>query len=102
MSGMKVTLATHGGQAAAINLRRPSRAVDTDTLPESDAEELSRLVDAAKAVKVSPQGGERARDAMSYTITIEDRSQSTVLAHSDVTMPRQFAVLLAWLEKHAA
>jgi hypothetical protein len=35
-------------------------------------------------------------------ITVEDRGQSTQLAQSDITMSRQFAALLAWLEKHAA
>ena len=50
---MKVTLATHGGQAAGINLRLPPRVVDTDTLPEPAAEELAQLVAAAKAVKAS-------------------------------------------------
>jgi hypothetical protein len=98
---MKVTLATHGGQAAAINLRLPRRVVDTETPPEPAAAELARLVAAATAVKASPAGGERARDAMSYTVTVEDRGRSTVLAQSDVTMTRQFAALLAWLEEHA-
>ena len=99
---MKVTLATHGGQAAAINIRLPPQVVDSETLPEPVAGELSRLVAAAKAVKASPEGDERARDAMSYMITIEERGQSTTLAQSDVTMSAQFAALLNWLQRHAA
>ena len=80
---MKVTLATHGGQAAAINIRLPPRVVDSEALPE-------------------PAAGELSRDAMSYMITIEERGQSTTLAQSDVTMSAQFAALLNWLQRHAA
>jgi hypothetical protein len=99
---MRVTLATHGGQAAGFYLGRPPRVVDSETLPESSAEKLSRLVAAAKAVDVSGASDERARDAMSYTITVEDSGRSTVLAQSDVTMSREFAELLAWLQEHTA
>jgi len=99
---MRVTLATHGGQAAGIYLGRAARVVDSDKLPEPAAEKLSQLVAAAKAVDVSAASDERARDAMSYTITVEDGGRSTVLAQSDVTMSREFAELLAWLEEHAA
>jgi hypothetical protein len=99
---MRVTLATHGGQAAGIHLGRPPRAVDSDTLPEPAVEELSQLVAAAKAVDVSGASPKRARDAMSYTITVEDRGRSTVLAQSDVTMSREFAELLTWLQEHTA
>jgi hypothetical protein len=99
---MKVTLATHGGLAAAINMQLPPRVVDTETLPRPAAAELSRLVTAAKAVNASPSSGGHARDAMSYMITVEERGQSTTLAQSDVTMSAQFAALLKWLQQHAA
>jgi hypothetical protein len=96
---MKVTLATHGGQAAAVNLGLPPRAVDTDALSGSAAAELSDLVAAAL-----PTAGEerptRARDAMSYTITVEDDSQPMVLQRSDNTMSLAFAELLDWLSRH--
>jgi hypothetical protein len=99
---MKVTLATHGGLAAAINIQLPPRVVDTKTLPAPAAAELSRLVAAAKAVNASPARDERARDAMSYTITVEERGQSTTLAQTDMTMSAPFAALLNWLQQHAA
>jgi hypothetical protein len=98
---MRVTLATHGGLAAAINLRLPPRVVDTETLSAPATAELSRLVAAAKAANASAAGSERARDAMSYMITVEERGQSTTLAQSDVTMSAQFAALLNWLQQHA-
>ncbi|GAA2592605.1 hypothetical protein GCM10010399_24040 [Dactylosporangium fulvum] len=100
---MKVTLATHGGQAASIYLRLPPRVVDADTLPEEEARELARLVEAAKTAQVAEEEGPgRARDAMSYTITVQDGERSTVLTQSDTTMSPAFAALLSWLEQHLA
>ncbi|MBT2447451.1 hypothetical protein J7F03_10260 [Streptomyces sp. ISL-43] len=96
---MKVTLATHGGLAAAINLRLPPKVLDTDTLPEHAAAELAQLVAAAVPTPEADQPS-RARDAMSYTITVEDGGRSTVLKQSDATMTPTFAALLTWLRKH--
>ncbi|AKJ14706.1 hypothetical protein ABB07_32995 [Streptomyces incarnatus] len=98
---MKVTLATHGGQAAAIHLRLPPRVLDTDVLPEDAAAELARLVAAAVPAAEEERHG-RAPDAMSYTITVEDEGRSTVLTQSDAAMSPAFAALLGWLEKHFA
>ncbi|MFI9150434.1 protealysin inhibitor emfourin [Streptomyces sp. NPDC053367] len=97
---MKVTLATHGGQAAAIQRRLPPDVLDSDDLPEDAAAELARLVAAALAQDAEgPSGPGRARDAMSYTITVEDGGRSTVLTRSDTTMSPAFAALLDWLEQ---
>ncbi|MFF9624985.1 protealysin inhibitor emfourin [Streptomyces griseosporeus] len=103
---MKVTLTTHGGQAAAVRLGLPPRVLDTDALPEDASAELARLV-AAAAPTSRPAAGEgrppgRARDAMSYRITVEDAGRTTVLAQSDATMSREFADLVGWLEEHFA
>lgn len=98
---MKVTLAKYGGLAAGI--RRPSRVVDTDNLPEQAASELARLVKEAKAVPAAEERiPGRARDAMSYAITIEEGGQSTVLGQSDTTMSPAFDALLNWLERYFA
>ncbi len=100
---MKVTLATHGGQAAAINLRLPPRVVDAEALPQEAARELARLVEAAKTTQaVKEDGPGQARDALSYTITVEDVDRSTVLTQSDTTMSPAFAALLTWLERRLA
>jgi hypothetical protein len=96
---MRVTLAQHGGQAAAINLRRPPRVVDTATLTADDAAELARLVAAAAAAPPAGAAPGKARDAMSYTITVESDGQRTVLAQSDTNMSAAFANLLAWLQR---
>ncbi|MET7397884.1 protealysin inhibitor emfourin [Dactylosporangium sp. NPDC005572] len=100
---MKVTLAAHGGQAAAIHLRLPPRVMDADALPEQEARELARLVEAATTAPAAEEERPgRARDAMSYTITVEDGGQPIFLTQSDTTMSPEFAALLGWLERHLA
>lgn len=97
---MKVTLAQHGGQAAAINLRRPPRVVDTATMRADEAAELASLVADAAAAPVGPGTAPgKAADAMSYTITIEDGGRQTALSQSDTTMSEAFGKLLAWLQR---
>jgi len=82
-------------------LGRPPRVVDTNTLPPTVAEELMRLVEAAKAASAALQAEPgRARDVMSYTITVEDSVHQTVLKQSDTNMSPAFRNLLAWLEWH--
>ncbi len=72
---MKVTRTKHGGLAAGM--RRPPQIVDADALPKPAAGELVRLVAAANAVpEADGKGPGRARDAMSYTITVEDDGRS--------------------------
>lgn len=96
---MKVTLAQHGGQAAGINLRRAPLTVDTAALDASTASELKGLVASALSVPAPARSG-RARDEMSYTITIADGGHETVLLQSDTAMSAEFAKLLAWLGRH--
>ncbi|RPE43956.1 hypothetical protein EDD90_7177 [Streptomyces sp. Ag109_O5-1] len=99
---MKVTLATHGGQAAGINLRLPPRVLDTDALPGDAAAELTRLVTAVLPEAGRERPPDRAPDAMSYTITVEDGGRTTVLTRSDTDMSPAFAALLGRLEHHFA
>jgi hypothetical protein len=87
---MNVTLTTRGGVAAPITMRRPPLVVT------SDSPDLARLVAAAtRACSGSPRRG---GDAMSYTITIEDGADSTVLSATDADMPPAFADLVDWLQ----
>jgi hypothetical protein len=98
---MKVSLAKHGGQAAGILLGRPPRVLDTSTLPPTTAEEICRLVEAATAVSPAEEdGSRRARDAMSYTITVEDGDRQTVFKCSDTNLSHALANLLVLLERH--
>ncbi|MER5202352.1 protealysin inhibitor emfourin [Streptomyces sp. NPDC002825] len=98
---MKVTLEAYGGLAAVLDSRRRPEVLDTDALPENAAGELARLVAAAVSMPVEGDDG-RARDAMSYTITVEDGDRATVLEQSDGAMTPAFASLLTWLKKHFA
>jgi predicted RNA-binding protein YlxR (DUF448 family) len=99
---MKVSLAKHGGMAAAINLRLPPRVVDSDALPKAAAEELIRLAAAAKAAPAATEEKPgRGADVMAYTITIEEGGTRTVLKQSDTAMSPAFDALRSWLEKHS-
>jgi len=100
MLGMKITLAQHGGQAAGINLQRPPLVFDIDSLDAPQAAEIKGLVAAATAANPVAKGSGKARDEMSYTITIADEGRKTVLSQSDTTMSAEFARLLGWLQRH--
>jgi hypothetical protein len=96
---MKITLTKHGGFAAGMF--RPPSIVESSTLSATDAAELSRLV---MAVKMAPiERGEepgKARDAMSYTMTIEeDGAETTVITQSDINMSPAFADLMQWIDR---
>lgn len=97
---MRVSLATHGGFAAGINLRQPPTVVDTADLPPEKSDALARLVDAV-ASDAPTRGPGRARDAMSYTIVVDDGPKPRTLTHSDSTMSPEFAALLDWIRDHA-
>ncbi|MFJ8034707.1 protealysin inhibitor emfourin [Streptomyces sp. NPDC096032] len=97
-----MTLETYGGLAAVTDPRRPPKVLDTDDLSETAAAELSDLLAAAVSTPLEEQADGRARDAMSYTITVEDGDRLTVLEQSDAAMTPAFASLLTWLKKHFA
>ncbi|MFF7500134.1 protealysin inhibitor emfourin [Streptomyces lavendulae] len=80
---------------------RPPQVLETATLPEDAAAELARLVAAAVSMSGQEQD-DRARDAMSYSITVEDGDRTTALEQSDGAMPPAYAALLTWLRKHFA
>lgn len=95
---MKVTLETYGGLAAGI--RRQPTVIDTSVLGQPEAEELARLVSEAKSAPALSSDSGTFRDAMGYTITIEeDGGASTTLEASDGQMPESFARLLKFLRR---
>ncbi|HEX8242402.1 MAG TPA: protealysin inhibitor emfourin [Longimicrobium sp.] len=96
---MKVTLETYGGFAAGI--QRAPRTVDAERLPSADASELARRVAEAAAAPVPGEAPGAVRDAMSYTITVEDEGKHIVLEQSDGALSPEFASLLEWIEKAA-
>jgi hypothetical protein len=98
---MKITLAQHGGQAAGIYLQRPPLVIDTAVLQEAEAEELKDLVAAAGSAPPRAPNAGKARDEMSYKITVQDDGHETLLSQSDTTMSAEFGKLLAWLRRHS-
>jgi hypothetical protein len=99
---MKVILAQHGGQAAGINLQRAPQAIDSAALDESRAAELKSLVAAASSAPPRAAISGKARDEMSYRITIQDEGRETELSQSDTTMSAEFGKLLGWLQRNPA
>ncbi|GAC1618840.1 MAG: hypothetical protein NVS4B4_03940 [Bradyrhizobium sp.] len=96
---MKISLAQHGGQGAALRLNSSPQTIDTAALDPSQAAELKGLVTAAASAPLATSFG-KARDEMSYTITIHDDGRETVLSQSDTTMSADFGKLLTWLRRH--
>jgi emfourin len=96
---MKISLAQHGGQAAALRLNSPPQTIDSAALDPSQAAELKGLVTAAASSPLATRFG-KARDEMSYTITIHDDGRETVLSQSDTAMSADFGNLLTWLRRH--
>jgi hypothetical protein len=97
---MKISLAQHGGQGVGVLLQRPPLVVDTAALDPAKAKELGELAAAAVAAGPAPPRPEGLRDAMSYSISIEDQGRDTVLRGADTAMSPEFARLLAWLQRH--
>ena len=97
---MRVTLNTGGGQLPGAN--RP-RSIDVEKLGEADRAEFARLLAAARTegAGAAAGGAAGARDAKSYTVTVEDGSGPTVLRGSDVHTTRAFEGLLDWIQRHA-
>ncbi|MEV8504839.1 protealysin inhibitor emfourin [Actinoplanes sp. NPDC051475] len=104
-----MTLQEHGGLAAAINRVAAVRVADTRLLPPQQAEELARLAEAALGTDAAPPAGPAAssagrgaaRDAMSYTVTVEDTGATRVLNGSDTDASPQLADLVRFLQDHA-
>jgi hypothetical protein len=99
---MKVILKTKGGWSAA--LRAPDKVVDTTLLPGDEAEEASRLVEAAKAAgprdeSDGPSAG--APEAMRYTLTVEGDEGPLTLKATDLDLPPAMAQLIQWVERQA-
>lgn len=96
---MKITLAQHGGHMAAFNRERPPQIIDSAALDRPKAAELEGLAAAAASAPPRAASSGKARDEMSYTITIEDQGRETVLSQSDTTMSEEFSKLLGWLRR---
>lgn len=92
---MRVTLTTHGGLAAPINRRLPPRVVEIDE--PAEVARVRQLIEAARSQTAS--GAQS--DAMTYTLTVADGSDETVIKGSDVDMTEAFAALLDFVERRS-
>ncbi|MET0969657.1 MAG: protealysin inhibitor emfourin [Tardiphaga sp.] len=97
---MNISLATHGGMAAAIHMRAPPRVLSVDGLAAPEADALIKLVDAAKRAPPAAAPSGAMPDAMSYTITIDDGGETTVLNQSDPNLTTEFSALLDAIDRH--
>ncbi len=73
--------------------------IDSAALDRPKAAELEGLAAAAASAPPRAASSGKARDEMSYTITIEDQGRETVLSQSDTTMSEEFSKLLGWLRR---
>jgi hypothetical protein len=97
---MKVTLTQDGGLAGAI--QRPSQVLDSSLLSATEVNELTRLVQAAKTNPSVPEiYPGKARDVITYSITIDGGTQTINLSQSDADMSTEFGELLNWIARHA-
>jgi len=97
---MRVSLATSGGLAAALQLGRPPLVVDDTELPVAVAGELAALVAAVRAEEPVPDDG-RSRDASTATLTVTEAGTTTVLRRSDAASSPAWEELVTWVRRHA-
>lgn len=99
---MQIDFASSGGFA---NVELNYRA-DTNTLPEEQAQELTRLVESSGAFDlqqedVNPNVAVGRADVISYRLTLSEGARQTTLWFNDITAPASVRPLLAFLRKLA-
>ena len=99
---MQIDFASSGGFA---NLELNYRA-DTNTLPDEQAQELTRLVESSgifdlQQEDLNPNVTVGRADVISYRLSVSDRAGQKTLWFSDVTAPASIRPLLAHLRKLA-
>jgi hypothetical protein len=99
---MQIDFASSGGFA---NVELNYRA-DTNTLPEEQAQELTRLVESSGAFDlqqedINPNVAVGRADVISYRLTLSEGARQNTLWFNDVTAPASVRPLLAFLRKLA-
>jgi hypothetical protein len=80
---------------------RRAQVADTNEISKEKAEEFARLVAAAKTQPIVTETGTgQGRDMMTYSITIEEDDQTSVLKQSDATRSQAFIDLQAWIKQN--
>ncbi|HYJ87334.1 MAG TPA: protealysin inhibitor emfourin [Pyrinomonadaceae bacterium] len=97
---MKVEFSRSGGFAAPA--MKQSIEIDTDDLPESEADELRALISNAGIENLgTPATTSRQPDAFHYRIKVSDKGLSHTATTSDAEMPEALHSLLDWLTDRA-
>lgn len=97
---MKIQFTRSGGFAGPA--MKQSVTVDTDDLPEAEANELVNLVNRADLPAVSAQPKPAPRpDEFHYRISVEGEGESQTVGVSDSDMPETIAPLVDWLSERA-
>lgn len=100
---MRVQLRTEGGVAHFPGLSRPV-LIDSTALSSDDAEELQRLVTAARFFEQPARAGTPPRGAADYrryTITIDDGARQHTVQLTDPVSDQALRELLRFLEVKA-
>jgi hypothetical protein len=100
---MRVEFATEGGIAYFPGLSRPA-VIDSDSLPEADAADLKRLVEAADFFEQPEQPPEPLRgaaDYRQYTIAVEDGRRRHAIRLIDPISDPHLQELVSFLRRHA-
>ncbi len=99
---MRIQLKISGGVAYFPGLSQPI-TIDSDALPQQEAEELKRLVDEANffalppAVNVPAPG---AADYRQYSITVDDEKRHHIIQATDPITDPHLQALLDYLQAH--
>ena len=100
---MRVIFQTEGGIAHFPGLSRPV-TIETEELPEEEAAELNRLLEAARLLDRPAQAGKPARgaaDHRQYAITIEAANRTYTVRLSDPVEDPDLQRLLRFLQDKA-
>jgi hypothetical protein len=98
---MKIEFSRAGGFAAPA--MRQNVEIDTDDLPEHEAEELRQLVNSAGLTNLPTQDmTSPGPDAFHYRIKVIDDGQTHTATTSDATMPAGLHSLVNWLTERAS
>jgi hypothetical protein len=98
---MKIEFSRAGGFAAPA--MRQNVEIDTDDLPEHEAEELRQLVNSAGLANLPTQSTTSpGPDAFHYRIKVSDEGLTHTATTSDANMPAGLHRLVNWLTERAS
>lgn len=98
---MKIEFSRSGGFAAPA--MRQSVEIDTDDLPDGEANELLNLMSNAGIENLATQATTSPRpDAFHYRIKVSDKGVSHTATTSDADMPETLQPLVEWLTDRAS